>query len=371
MKSLFPAILLSLLSLPVLSQRSIIKEEKALELVERCLQASYGFDFEEAHKLQEKLAKDYPSNPAPYFLNALLIYWEHFPLLPGEREVADFEASIETSIQLSDEMMQIEENYMEGVFFDMHARAFRGMFWADNGKAGKVLTDLDNMYRNTMKGIDFKEEFNEFYFSSGLYNYYIEAYVDLHPIYKPVAGFFRKGDKELGLIELQLAIDNSIFIKYEAILFMALLQLNYEKDIQTAESYLALLYNNFPDNIYYHSMYLVTLLHMNEFIVARLLSNKLKDKNQAYPAAVYQLTLGFLAENETKDLVKARKHYWLAIENGEELGAIADLYVSMAYAGLSRINRVSGNTSLYRKYLRESKQHSAYEFIRDYEGLLK
>jgi len=58
----------------------------------------------------------------------------------------------------------------------LFGRAFKAMFWADNGKSGKVVPDLRTMYKRTKEGFELKDRFVEFYFSTGLYNYYIEAY---------------------------------------------------------------------------------------------------------------------------------------------------------------------------------------------------
>jgi hypothetical protein len=366
MRIILIAVLISLSNLFVSGQQNILSKPDILETVEMCLYATYGYNFEEAHALQIKLENDLPYHPAPYFLKALIIYWENFPLLPKTPKVADFVSEMDKTIDLSQLMINTKDGDMEGIFFDMHARAFKGMFWADNGKVSKVILDLDNMYRNTMKGIEYKEKFNEFYFSSALYNYYIEAYIEKHPVYKPIVRLFRKGDKKLGLKELEYAIDSTTYIKYEALLFMSLIQLNYEHNFSSAIDYMAVLYNNFPKNIYYFGQYLIILLHKKNYIVASNLNSKLADHPNEFHQMIYSMTEGFLIENQQNNHSIAKEFYLETIELAKNFGNIADLYAAIAYAGLSRIAKYENGDRSARRYRRISSRLSVYDFILDF-----
>lgn len=344
-------------------QSNLLDRPDILAKVERCLYSTYGFHFEEANSIQRELEEELPEHPAPHFLKALIIYWENFPLLPEDPEVADFENSMNRCIELSQPLIESTEGNMEGIFFDMHARAFKGMFWADNGKITKVIPDLNTMYRSTIKGISYKEQFNEFYFSSALYNYYIEAYIEKHPIYKPVIKLFRPGSKSLGLIELQYSIDSTTYIKYEALLFMSLIQLNYEENLNSASDYMAVLHNNFPKNIYYLGQYLIILLHNKQYEVASLLSAKIRSHPNDFHKMIYSLSEGFLEEKQKGNLSNAKKFYHITIAYAEKFGTIADLYAAIAYAGLSRISAAENDEKLARKYYRISSQLSVYDYI--------
>ena len=347
-------------------QNNILDKPEILKRVEECLYNTYGCNFEEARQLQQELQKAIPRHPAPYFLNALIVYWENFPLLPDDPKVESFEDAMEQTIAHAEIIGSKDDGVMESVFFEMHARAFRGMYWADNGKATKLLADIDNMYRSTMKGIEYKEVFNEFYFSSGLYNYYIDAYVEKHPIYKPIASLFREGSREVGLKELQYAIDHTTYLKYESLLFMSLLQLNYELDYEKSLEYMSQLYNLFPKNIYYLGQYLIILMHDQKFTLASAINDKLKKSKDHFSQVIYHMTRGFIEENKGEDFRVAKKHYRQVIDYYDEFGPISGLYVSIAYAGLGRIAEVEGNEREARKLRRKSRQHSSYDFILEY-----
>ncbi len=346
-----------------MGQQNILDQPDILEKVEKCLYYTYGCDFAKATAVQKELMQSLPDHPAPYFLQALIIYWQHFPLLPDDPTVNMYKKAIEKTIALSQTMIQHKESEMEGIFFDMHARAFNAMFWADNGRISKVITDVDNMYRSTLKGIDYKDQFNEFYFSSGLYNYYVEAYGDKHPGYKPLLEIFRQGNKQLGIKELQIAIDSTTYIKYEALLFMSLLQLNYEMNIDSAEYYMKELYDLFPKNIYFFSEYLIILLHNRKYELAAELNKKLSGNSDNFHRMIYYMVRAFLQENQQKNYTAAKINYNRVFNYSEKFGPIADLYAAIAYAGLYRIADREKDFKEAKRYRKLSAHYSYYDFV--------
>jgi len=368
MKELLLAALFVLSFSETNSQGNILDNQDIQETIENCLYNTYGFNFEDAHKLQKELETKLPGHPASPFLNALIIYWEYFPLLPDDPETSNFISLMDHSIELSEILQEKDPGSLEGIFFDLHARAFKAMFWADNGKPGKVLKDLDDMYRQTLEGIRLKGEFDEFYFCSGLYHYYIEAYVEEHPVYKPIISLFREGNREMGLEELEYAADHTTYIRYESMLFLSLLYLNYEHDYEKALDYAAALYNNFPDNIYYTGQYLIILLYSSNFTVASVLGDQIRFDESEFHRLIYFMNKGFLYENQLKDYNTAKSFYMRTITKASMFGEIANIYASIAHAGLARIALLENDPSEARRNLRKSRQLSGFDFIRGYEA---
>lgn len=366
MRQIAALILFFLATLSGQAQQNILDSEEVQKKVEQCLYATYGFQFSEAKAIQTSLENEMPSHPAPFFLKALITYWEFFPILPEDPAAKEFESGMDRAIELAGNMMHKDPDSMEGLFFDLHARAFKAMFWADNGKPGKVLPDLNTMYYSMIQGFEYKDVFNEFYFSSGMYNYYIEAYTEKHPIYKPLALFFRRGDRQLGLKEIEYAIHNTTYIKYEARLFMSLIQLNYEKDIDEALEHAAKLYNYFPKNIYYLGQYLILLVHNRQYSVASALNEKLADEKDDFHRLIYLLIEGFLCENHRSSPSQAKNQYKQVLREAEGFEAIADQYAAIASAGLARIAEMEGDILTARKQRKQSSRLSNYEFILEF-----
>lgn len=347
------------------SQVSYLGRTELLEEVEICLQHTYGFSFDEAKRIQSSLSSATPGHPAPVFLEAMIVYWENFPLLPSKEASTQFVNLMDKVTEMANELMKDTLTYTEGVFFDLFGRAFKAMFWADNGKSGKVIGDLGNMYRDTKKGFDLKEEFVEFYFSSGLYNYYIEAYPEAHPGYKPLVSFMHKGDRELGLEQLNYAINHAVFLKVEAILFMSIIQLKYQEDLISAALYAERLVRQFPNNTMYQGHLITILLHQHSYDHVRELLLETVDQDDRYSEMIRTLADAFLTENESEDDSGARTGYLECIEMAEAFGPFADIYKAMSYMGLSRLYEKQGLQKESESYARKASKLTSYSFILD------
>lgn len=345
----------------VFSQVSYLQRPDLLEKVAFGLQNTYNFAFEEALTTQKELLRATPDHPAPRFLEALIIYWKHFPLLPENPAASDFVNLMDQCVEQSEELRKYDLTYQEGVFFDLFGRAFKAMFWADNGKSGKVVSDLRQMYKRTKEGKDLKDQFVEFYFSTGLYNYYIEAYPEAHPVYKPLLAFMQKGNKELGLEQLNHAINQTVFLKVEAMLFMSLIQLKYEKDLNTAAIYARKLHQNYPNNTYYQGHLLTILLYQQRLGEVRELLTSMEGQSDAWSDMNRTLADAFISEADKEK--KAEEDYQLLLKSAENFGPIADIYSAMAYMGLSRLKEQKGLENEARKYARKAGKYTTYEFI--------
>ncbi|HKK42263.1 MAG TPA: hypothetical protein VJ963_07635, partial [Bacteroidales bacterium] len=255
--------------------------------------------------------------------------------------------------------------HLEGVFFDLFGRAFKAMYYADNGKPAKIIPDLRTMYRHTKEGFDLKDQFNEFYFSTGLYNYYIEAYPEAHPVYKPILSFMEGGDKKLGLIQLNYAINNTVFLKVESMLFMSIIQLKYEKDLNTALLYAERLHREYPQNIFYHGHLMIILLHQHQYERVSNEIELLSHYNDRYTSLISSLAKAFLAEKETGDYSLAEKYYLETIRIADSFGPFADIYKAIGYMGLSRLNKERGQYGDARSFERKASNLTVYSFILD------
>ncbi|MDF1576363.1 MAG: hypothetical protein P1P86_14335 [Bacteroidales bacterium] len=364
MRQLFTTLLWICISWPAASsQVSYLDRPDLLEQVETCLHHTYEFSFDKARNIQATLSSSTPGHPAPVFLEALIVYWENFPLIPSKKASEQFIILMDNVIELGKEYSKYEHTYVEGVFFDLFGRAFKAMFWADNGKSAKVIPDLGNMYRNTKKGFELQEQFSEFYFSTGLYNYYIEAYPSAHPAFKPLVSFMHKGDRELGLKQLNHAINHTVFLKVESILFMSLILLNYEEDLNSAAIYSEKLVREFPDNIYFQGHLINILLHQQRFGMVQELLSAMDQQSDSYSVMIRTLANAYMKEIVTGEESRSGTAYLETIELADKFGPFADIYKAMAYMGLSRLYKKRGQLSESESYYRKASHLTTYSFI--------
>jgi hypothetical protein len=347
------------------AQVTYLNKPNFLNRVDSCLHHTYNFSFQSARTIQRELELLTPEHPAPPFLEALIVYWENFPLHPRDKAAESFVELMNRSITLAEEYIGIESSHLEGVFFDLFARAFKAMFWADNGKAAKVAPDLRTMYRHTKEGFKLMDQFVEFYFSTGLYNYYIEAYPEAHPVYKPMVSFMEDGNKELGLLQLNHAITHSTYIKVEAILFMSLIQLHFEEDLNSAAIYAERLYRDFPNNIYYQGHLIMILLHQHRYSHVREILEGMKRQSDTYSQMIRSMALAFIAEKTSNNDRYAGKEYMKTVELADAFGPFASRFRAIGYMGLCRLNAKKGLRAESRRYARKAAKFTSYRFILD------
>jgi len=348
------------------SQTSYLSRPDLLKQVESCLDLTYGYSFQKARITQADLARITPEHPAPVFLEALIVYWENFPLTPDHTESEQFIALMERVVEMAEDFAEDDQTHLEGIFFDLFGRAFQAMFWADNGKPARVVHDLGTMYRHTKEGFLLQEDFVEFYFSTGLYNYYIEAYPEARPVYKPLVSFMHSGDKELGLEQLEHAIDNAVYLKVESLLFMSLIQLNYENDLSSALHYMSVLHGKYPGNLFYQGLLATILLHLNKFKEVDKLLDTMNPQKDSYSDMIRAMSEAYISEYQTKSSSQAKAGYLKTVDLADSFGPIADIYKAIGYMGLSRICEKEGNESDSKKYSRKASNHTVYSFILDH-----
>jgi hypothetical protein len=364
MRSLLTILVLVIQSLFMLqAQVTYLDKPDLLDKVEHCLHSTYNFSFDEARKIQRELLELTPNHPAPAFLDALIIYWENFPLLPSNRAANHFLELMEQTVEMAKSYLDNETTYLEGVFFDLFGRAFAAMFWADNGRSSKLIPDLAPMYRQTKVGFELKEQFSEFYFSTGLYNYYIEAYPEAHPVYKPFLAFMQKGDRELGLQQLNYAINHSVYLKVESMLFMSLIQLKYEQDLRTAVLYAERLNREYPKNIYYQGHLITVLLYLQRYDQVREVISSMKYQTDDYSEMIRKMASAFMAEKQDGNKRKAKRDYEYIIEIADSFGPFAEQFEAIGYKGLSRLEQSNGNEKQADEYARKASKLTTYPFI--------
>ncbi|MDH3711399.1 MAG: tol-pal system protein YbgF, partial [Cyclobacteriaceae bacterium] len=180
----------------------------------------YNFKFEQAEKQFRWLIQDYPEHPLPYFLLGLSQWWKMAPNIGNGQYDDQFTDYMDRSIELAKALYDENKKNVEASFFLSAAYGFKGRLYAERkqwrkaASAGKqALKYLDNS-----RG---KSDLSpEFLFGDALYNYYSVWIPENYPILKPILVFFKKGDKELGIQQLQEVANNAFYTRTEAQFFL-------------------------------------------------------------------------------------------------------------------------------------------------------
>ncbi|MFW5886157.1 MAG: tetratricopeptide repeat protein [Bacteroidota bacterium] len=347
------------------SQR-LLNDQVLIEKIEMGINYMYNCQFEKSGTIYKEVVNELPGHPAGVFLEGIQVYWKNFPITPHNFEKEQkFISAMEKTIQLSSEMLEKNEKDIEGCFFQLISRGMLMMYYADIGSQSKVIPHASPSYKHVLKAFDYIEKFPEFLFITGLYSYYIEAYPEYHPFYKPFVMLFKKGNKKEGLSQLKHACDHTIFVRAESLLFTSIIYMNFEKESSKALLYAEKLHNLYPRNPYFLSRYVEMLIENEKFQEAVPFLIKLFDyKDNKFVLMNAFVFKGAIEEKYKLDMVKAEKDYKQGLELTPLFGDRSPHYQSIAYAGLSRIHK-KDNPKLSKSYWKMAKDAATYSYVLD------
>ncbi len=356
------AVFISLLFLPVMAwPNELIHDTTAMVHIREGIDLIYNYEFAEAEKTLDMLEDKYPDHPITSFYKGLIYYWKYYPVMPEKPGSEEFEWEMELSWEQADILKQ-RECTIEGVFFELMARSFVVMYYADNGRSSRAISHLGPIYRDIQQGFELQEDFQEFLFITGLYNYYREAFPEAYPIYKPALVFFKKGDKEKGLKMLRDAAFETDFMKVEAALFLSLIHINFENNPDSALWYAEYLYRQYPGNTYFHSKYTEMLLINRKYDQALVQIDSMMQLG-SYNRMKSTVFRGIHEEKGMRHPEKARDLYEMGLRLAEPYGERANYTKAYAYIGLSRYYTNKEDKRKAREYYKKAKNATGYSYV--------
>lgn len=330
-------------------QDKLIGDEVILARIKHGLDCMYNYEFEKADSLFRIIENEIPKHPVGSILGGLSVFWQNAPLNPNNSDAVNmFIQKMKESTVLSDELMKSGDDYIEGSFFSLVAHAMQMMYYADNNQIGKVIKHIPYSYRRVVKAFDLKDTFEEYKFFTGLYSYYIEAYPEAHPAYKPLLIFLHKGSRSEGLKELNWIASNSVFMKAEGLFFLHHIYLSYECNPQMALTYAEQLHELYPDNTFYLVHLIFNLFVVNDYEKAVELVPILEQQKESddFAQMMGLIFNGMIEELVNRNDEVSKELYNKGIEMAVMFKPRVDTYIAMAYAGLSRIYEREGMVKL-------------------------
>jgi hypothetical protein len=347
------------------AQQKILTNKDLMGLIRTGIDKSYNSEFDAAEKIYREVEKRAPGHPAAPLLFSLNYYYKYYPLTPESAGAEPFENNIQEAIRRAGVMIDKNSEDIEAQAMDMIARALLNMYYVDNGNSFKAIPQIMPIYRAVIKGFTLKDKFNEYYFTTGLYNYYREAYPDAHPIYKPVTSFLQHGNKNLGINQLQYAADSCAFLRNEALIFLKIIYLNYENNPEKALIYSRRLFDKYPGNLTFLAGYAETLMMNKQYEKARAPIFLLLSRGSKNVAIVMKALIlkGIYEEKVKKDLGIAEKNYIAGMKAAETLGPSVDAYRAYACLGLSRVYKLNGNSDKSADFRKKGENFAHYKYF--------
>ncbi|MFN3487838.1 MAG: tetratricopeptide repeat protein [Emticicia sp.] len=358
MKQLF-GILFSLL-ISATSFAQLLSDNDSKQLLIKGLDKLYNFEFKEADTYFQNIKVKYPKHPVTPLLSALQIQWQHLPIEQNPKALAQYLTLLEKCKLSAENLLQDPSKKAEAIFFLVASHGYISLVLNYKKEQVKAANESRKAYGYLKEGKLLIDKNAEFLFTSGLYNFYRIQYPETHPIVKPLMFFFENGNKKSGILQLEQAVQKSVFSRIEAAYYLINLCLKYESNYPKALVYSNWLHEKYPNNLIYTMRHAESLIMNGKFDEALQLIQQLKRTNDKVYLLAGNLFEGLIFEKFKKNDKVAAEHYVTVLKMQPNERYTNDYY-AMAYAGLARISIRSGNNKRAEELYRKCLEYAEYK----------
>ncbi len=301
----------------------------------------YNFKFDRAANQFRWFQEKFPEHPLPEFLLGLNEWWKIMPNFSNEQHDDDFYRFMDASIAKAKTMYKVDKENIEAAFFLSAAYGFKSRLLAERKNWRKAIGTGKASLRYLKRGRKINALSPEFMFGDALYNYYSVWIPENYKLMKPVFLFIKKGDKELGLKQLEEVAKNAFYTRTEAQYFLMRIYRSEEKKPLKALPIAQYLAKTFPDNPYFQRYYASVAFTTGRFRdlekVSMDILDKIERKMPGYEgisgryASYY---MGYI--NKRRDKEKARKYFRQTVAFAESTKSFKSGYYVHALAELAR-----------------------------------
>jgi len=328
--------ILFFLNISLTTNGQLLQDTSAVKLIRKGIGLIYGQEFNRAEEILTKVNEKYPEHPATYLYKAIIIYYQNYPLIPANPRFKGFESQLRTSMRIC-ESKGGWLNDPEKLLIDFCARGLLMLCYSENGMSNEVISIALTTYKCVRKSFQYKSVYPDFCYFTGLYNYYREAYPDRHPVYKPIAILFPRGDKVEGLKDIQYAAENGIVLMAEAYSILSWIYIYYENNYAQAINYSKTISEKYPSNLLFRGEYIKNLLFLKKYDDAEKIVQSSESENHAYFQGQLSVFKGILQEQKYNNYTLAARFYEQAIGAMKQFGPRGNEFTDYAEDGLKRI----------------------------------
>ncbi len=275
----------------------------------------YNSKFYEAEKEFKWLKVKYPEHPLGDFMLGLNEWWKIIPDTKEEKFDDICHNYMDEAIDKADDLYDDNKKNKEAAFFLASAYAVKGRLYAEREKWVKSAwaAKQSMKYLDNSRG---EENINpELLFGDGVYNYYSKWINENYKSLKPMLTFFRKGDKNLGIKQLENVANNAFYARMEARYFLIQIYA-MENQPQKSLNMATTMHSLYPDNSFFHryvarNAFALGRIPEAEIYATELLTNLKKDKYGygSNDGRYGTYILAYIYENYKTDIPQAKLYY--------------------------------------------------------------
>lgn len=351
-----------LICCPFILKAQLLNDPASIKTVQKSLDHIYNYEFDEAEAVINQVEKKYPNHPVTHILDSFILYWKHLPIKDNPTKSKEYIQKLNLALSATDKKFGKDTKDPEGIFYIMVARGYMAMMYNYRGEMLSAAGEGKKAYNAFVEGMKLMDKNPEFYFTSGMYNYYVEVYPELHPMVKPLLIFFKDGNKELGLKQVDIATRQGVITRAEACYYLSHLYIKYEMKPDKAVPYLNKLTDWYPKNPVFVMKNAEALLLAGQYDQATKHTTTLRKYTSGFFPIALHTFQGIGYEKDTKSDAAAQKEYLLALKIPHDAQYTKE-YHAMAYAGLARIANRAGNKAKAKEYYKKCLEKSEYKSL--------
>lgn len=229
-------------------QQDIIENDSVSKYTYQGFNYLYNFQFKSTDSIITIMLNKFPTSPWTYVLKSNYYWWMIISGDISEECKNNFYLSLNQS-----ETVLKNKSGNENLFCSILIYSYKARFELINKNYISALKQLKKYYATLSVSFGLEKDYNAFYLTSGLYNYFMNKAVSEYPLLKPFLFMFEKGNKSTGLEYLKLLsnLDDNI-LKTESNYFLMKIYYEMESDKLTALSYSNSLKNEYPNNFIFN-----------------------------------------------------------------------------------------------------------------------
>ena len=350
------------LCLSLTARAQVMNDPAAQQLVLKAIDDIYSMEFVQADAQIRQIQARYPQHPVGLILRATQLDIQNLPLSENKAATAQFVQAVSQGMELAKRMIAKDENNPEAVFFMLTCHSYMASLYNNQGESLKAVGESKKAYNYLRDGAKLLDKNPDFYFTTGLYNYYVERYPIDHPIVRPFMFFFADGDIALGLKQMDVAAHKGLFMRPVANYYLSHLLLKHESNPSKAAGYMKYLVDKYPNNPLFAMTYAEAILLSGRYVEAQPAVQRLRQMTSKMVPLAYNTFMGMLAEQADKNDREATEFYEIALKQPAN-EAYTKEYYAFAYAGLARIAARANDRTRAKMYYKKVLSVGEYKSL--------
>lgn len=361
--------LLLLLCSPLPTLAQLLDDAGIQQVILKATDKIYNYEFDEAEEYIRQVRAKYPQHPVVPLMKAIQVYWQYLPVKENKLATTHYMNYLNQGIGLSKKLLDRNPDDPEGSFFSLASHGYLAMKYHFDNETLKAVGEAQKAYNYLKRGFKLMEKNPEFYFSTGLYNYYRERYPLDHPASKPVLLFFQDGDMALGMRQMEVAVRRGVFTRTETALYLGRIYQKHESQPARAAALLKPLADKYPQNPIFNLVCAEAFTQAGRYREAQPYIERLRTFPQKFLAMPVKVLEGVVEEKLNGDLKLATEHYQAAIKLPVD-DVHTKEFTAHAYSGLARIAARNGDRAraklMYKKALSSAEYKSTIREAKNY-----